>query len=613
MSLGKNEAPPAPDYAAAARAQGGANLQSTIATNVMNRPNEVTPLGTRSWSQRGTYMVPAAEGNPAVNVPLWQSRIQMTPLGQQRFDQEQRITGQIGNVAEQGLGRVGAAVAQPFNTGGLPQVAGIPGMQQQQSNAPVTQGSFGMGKGDALRQGIQNLSSGGARNSSMGADDPRLTMGNRGATSATGTSGTPRYEGPLLYPVPQWTHTPEIRAELERGVTQRRYNEMLGIPNEPEPTQQQPMQAAHMGVSPDPRPNETAAVPAGVPPLPQSMQQQQPLPQPMQQAPALPQQQAAPDITRMPNQSDVGDTLYRQATRYMDPQFQQQEEALRTRLVNQGLPADSAAFNDEMRRFNATKQQAYADARDRAMLASGQEQSRQFGLGAQQFAQGMSRGDQAFGQGANLFGMGLAGQGQQFGQEAQRFGMGLTGQGQQFGQEAERFRLGLGAQGQQYGQQAQTYGMSAAERQRALQEQAYMRQLPLNELNALRTGAQVNMPQFQPYSTANVQPAPIMQGAQAQGQSDINRYNAEQAQGGAFTSGLFSLAGQMPWSTWLSDRRLKSNIVRVGTHPLGIGVYEYDIGGERQRGVMADEVLTVRPEAVSRHDSGFLMVDYGRL
>ena len=62
-----------------------------------------------------------------------------------------------------------------------------------------------------------------------------------------------------------------------------------------------------------------------------------------------------------------------------------------------------------------------------------------------------------------------------------------------------------------------------------------------------------------------------------------------------------------------SDRRLKSNIVRVGTHPLGIGIYEYDIFGERQRGVMADEVLEVMPEAVMTADNGYMMVNYGML
>ncbi len=62
-----------------------------------------------------------------------------------------------------------------------------------------------------------------------------------------------------------------------------------------------------------------------------------------------------------------------------------------------------------------------------------------------------------------------------------------------------------------------------------------------------------------------------------------------------------------------SDRRLKSNIVRIGTHPLGIGLYEYDLDGMRQRGVMADEVRAVKPSAVHRHASGYDMVDYGQL
>jgi hypothetical protein len=59
-----------------------------------------------------------------------------------------------------------------------------------------------------------------------------------------------------------------------------------------------------------------------------------------------------------------------------------------------------------------------------------------------------------------------------------------------------------------------------------------------------------------------------------------------------------------------SDRRLKSNIVRVGSTPAGYGVYEYDIFGQRQRGVMADEVPA---EWTVPHASGYLMVDYSKV
>lgn len=67
-----------------------------------------------------------------------------------------------------------------------------------------------------------------------------------------------------------------------------------------------------------------------------------------------------------------------------------------------------------------------------------------------------------------------------------------------------------------------------------------------------------------------------------------------------------------------SDRAIKENIVRIGTHPLGIGLYLFDYkagypelaGCGRQMGVMADEVERVMPEAVSLHRSGYKQVNY---
>lgn len=70
-----------------------------------------------------------------------------------------------------------------------------------------------------------------------------------------------------------------------------------------------------------------------------------------------------------------------------------------------------------------------------------------------------------------------------------------------------------------------------------------------------------------------------------------------------------------------SDRAFKTNWVRVGTHPLGIALYLYDYKPEfpelaargRQFGVMADEVETVMPAAVSMHSDGYRRVDYAML
>ncbi len=65
---------------------------------------------------------------------------------------------------------------------------------------------------------------------------------------------------------------------------------------------------------------------------------------------------------------------------------------------------------------------------------------------------------------------------------------------------------------------------------------------------------------------------------------------------------------------FFSDRRLKTNIVRIGTHNLGIGIYSFNYIWAPQIenaliGVMADEVLTVMPEAISERN-GYIMVDY---
>jgi hypothetical protein len=66
---------------------------------------------------------------------------------------------------------------------------------------------------------------------------------------------------------------------------------------------------------------------------------------------------------------------------------------------------------------------------------------------------------------------------------------------------------------------------------------------------------------------------------------------------------------------FMSDPRLKKNIRRIGTHPSGVGVYEYEYvwGGNLQVGVMADEVEQVIPAAVITRKDGFKMVNYAML
>lgn len=336
--------PPAPDYAAAARTQGSANLQTAIANNVMNRPTEVTPYGTRSWTQSGSYTVPGAEGNPAVAVPTYTSNINLTPTGQQLLDMQNQAAVSYGNTALQGLGRINQAFNKPLD-----------------------------------EQGIR----------------------------------------------------------------------------------------------------------------------------------------------------DLQEKAYSAQTSRLDPQFQTSQAQLETKLVNQGLRPGSEAWDNEMRVFNQGKNDAYTQAR----LAA------------------------------------------------------------------------------------------ASQAPALLQQELAIRNQPLSEVNALRTGSQPSIPQFQPFATSSASPAPLFQGAQAQAAYNQGLYNQQVAADNSMMGGLFGLGGSVlqgagaagGFGNLFSDRRLKSNIKRIGNHRLGIGVYEYEIFGRPEIGVMADEVMKVKPEAVSRHASGYLQVNYGML
>lgn len=69
------------------------------------------------------------------------------------------------------------------------------------------------------------------------------------------------------------------------------------------------------------------------------------------------------------------------------------------------------------------------------------------------------------------------------------------------------------------------------ERQADFEEQAYLRQLPLNEANALRTGAQVSNPNFQAWNQASgYQAAPIYQATGDGFNAALARFNAKEAQ-----------------------------------------------------------------------------------
>lgn len=90
----------------------------------------------------------------------------------------------------------------------------------------------------------------------------------------------------------------------------------------------------------------------------------------------------------------------------------------------------------------------------------------------------------------------------------------------------------------------QQFGIDTQNRSRYIAELLAQRQTPLNEINALMSGSQVNNPFANGIGYqggANVQAAPVFSAAQQQGQADLNAYNAQQSGSNSMMGGLFSL------------------------------------------------------------------------
>lgn len=110
----------------------------------------------------------------------------------------------------------------------------------------------------------------------------------------------------------------------------------------------------------------------------------------------------------------------------------------------------------------------------------------------------------------------------------------------------------------------------------------------------------------------------INQGQQTRVQGLTSAMNAQaQSGGGSGMAGLGSLLGGAAAIAplFMSDRRLKKNIKRVGVdEKTGLNLYEFEYkDAPRYRGVMADEVEEVMPEAVVRDKNGLAAVNYDAL
>ena len=203
-------------------------------------------------------------------------------------------------------------------------------------------------------------------------------------------------------------------------------------------------------------------------------------------APAMP----TPD-TEM--RSRVENSLYDSADRWLTPQYDKQQNRLDTKLSNQGIFAGSEAFTDSQDVLAEERDKAFAEARDRAIIGGGNEMSNQFNMGMNARQQGVNE---------------ITGQGQ-FANAARGQGVG------ELLSDMQARNAAIAGQGNVATAQQ---GASNTGTQAWLAQKAQAATLPINVMNAVQTGSQVNNPQWQPFNNnIQVEAAPIFQAGVAGG------------------------------------------------------------------------------------------------
>ena len=531
------KAPPAPDYAAAATAQGQANLRAGLQTAGISNPNIISPYGnqTVTWDMSDPNMP-----KPTITQTL-------TPEAQAALNSQQRVQRELADLGSQGVANAQRVLGTPFDYQG-------PGVQTSFNQGPAlnygpTMGQYGMAQGVDANQFGQNRS--------IGAGD----FGFAGAINANEFGLASGMQ------------------DAKYGSAQRNLN-LSGVANMP---------------------------------------------------------------------VNAGMTGQQAILQRLSPQLERQREGLRTQLINQGFRPGTEAYNRAMEQQGQQENDLLTQAALQGINVDMAANQQGFGQAAtaaglynqglgQDFGQGLAAlqvSNQAIGQN---FGQGMSSQQLKNAAVAQNFGQAMAAQQMQNDAVNANLANAMGAQGmnnaamqQNYGQASNLAGLynSAAAQQynqnmqgaqfgnmasdQALARALQLRNQPLNEITALMGASQIQNPQFQGYTGANVNAAPVYQAVGDQGNYAMGIYGQRMAARNANVNAIGQAVGTIGTAIATSDMRLKSNIQRVGTHANGVGVYEYDIDGHRERGVMAQEVLQVKPEAVTMSDDGFYMVDYGAL
>jgi len=290
-------------------------------------------------------------------------------------------------------------------------------------------------------------------------------------------------------------------------------------------------------------------------------------------------QESLGNIDFTADRNAVTDAVFQQALSRLNPQYGQMRSQRENALANQGIGINSQAYGNAQDQLGRQENDAYNQAAFTAIQRGLDAQNQGFNQRLQSgqfYNDAQSRNDQA---------------------------------------QLANFNARLGAQNQQFNQGLAGAQLGNTARQQAINEAAYQQNLPMNQLSAILGLGQVGAPQGVQYSPVQVNGTDVLGAYGLQASQQNANYQQQLGQQNALIGGLAQLGGAAIKAGTFSDRRLKRDIHRLGTRSDGLGVYLYRYlwSPVQYVGVMAQEVLKVKPSAVVIMPNGYYGVNYGEL
>jgi hypothetical protein len=365
MGKSAGAAPSSPDPAAIIPLQSAANKSDFDYMTQASRINQYGPTGSVTWSQTpGTFdeagyntamqrynttpaYRPNGEGNPIgrntnamptkemfTTAPgAWNQTTSLSPDQQKLQDANTASQLQQSQLLGSMTGQVGQALSKPIDYSSLPQMQGLSGNYNLNTGMAGGPTFYGL-DGNA---GLQNPTAGAVNRGALpqGGGDPNAYQ-NYNLQSFNPTQFNPSQAGVN-------TGAPITGPNATAQNASLNPSQQVNAPGST--AQRADIASGGMVQTPGALINDRSGA------LSQQLGQYQ---------------QALGGLDPYAFNKTAADAVYGQATRYLDPQVKQQQQALEARLSEQGFVPGTPGYQQAMQNFQDTNNRAYADARDRA-------------------------------------------------------------------------------------------------------------------------------------------------------------------------------------------------------------------------------------------------------